>query len=400
MADKKAPAKKADTKKPVYESQESLYAKAVIKMNEDAVIVQHAYKAETYRRAAEMFELVGDYEDAPELAEQCRQMADDTEEEARRLTFAKAKEKEEKADAADSKTASYEYGKALELYQGLGDYEESAQRAEYCEKKLAALSRKQKRHTTAVLLVIAAVIAMIVYYFTSSMFPYSFGRIYEKAGWEDNAVSSYKSAGGFYDSEVRIEGINDRKAARADHNNFLNLTEGEPGKECFFGRYKWLVLDRQGDYALMLLTNFVIAEHPDLWQIPYNEEQTEVSWLDCSLRKHLNTVVLEEDFSDEERERLMPISLEEDHPELPAEGGETDRVSILTVWEAMKYKKLLDKLGGVDYWLRSEGEAPGTAVVFSAMDRILYSGIPVSSTDLAVRPIILVNTAGMKEETE
>ena len=97
MAEKKAAAKKPAAKKPVYESQESLYAKAVIKMNEDAVIVQHAYKAENYRRAAAMFELVGDYEDAAELAQQCYRLADETEEEERVLRYGKAREKEEKA---------------------------------------------------------------------------------------------------------------------------------------------------------------------------------------------------------------------------------------------------------------------------------------------------------------
>ena len=399
MAEKKAAAKKPAAKKPVYESQESLYAKAVIKMNEDAVIVQHAYKAENYRRAAAMFELVGDYEDAAELAQQCYRLADETEEEERVLRYGKAREKEEKA-LESKEGAGYEYGKAAELYEGLGDYRDSAQRAKACADKKASIDRKGRLKHTAVLTALGLLVLGAVLFVLSGMFTYTIGRIYEKANWEDNAIASYEKVGTLLDAEERIAGIQARKDARARHNNYVNLAEGAPGKECWFGTYKWLILDRQGDYALMLLTNFVIAEHQDLWQIPYNTEQTDVTWLDSSLRAYLNSEILENDFTDAERARLMPISAETTLQHLPAESGETDYVSLLTWTEMNRYKKLMNKLGGVDYWLRTAGTAPGTAVVFSAMDRVFREGMPVTTAQIAVRPIILVNTAGIMDEEE
>ena len=68
----------AKDNKIIYASQVQLYEKAVQKMNADAVIVQHAYKADNYRIAAAMFDEVGDYLDAKELAERCRTLAEET----------------------------------------------------------------------------------------------------------------------------------------------------------------------------------------------------------------------------------------------------------------------------------------------------------------------------------
>ena len=293
---------------------------------------------------------------------------------------------------------NYDYGKALELYQGLGDYKDCKECAEKVSEELVAINRKQRVHHGIVLAILAAVVAAIVGFFTSDLLPYTIARIYEKAGWEDAAITSYQNADGIFDSEERIEKVQAGKDARAVHNNYVNFTEGAPGKECFFGKYKWLILDRQGDYALMFLTNFVILEHEDLWQIPYNTEQTQVGWLDCSLRSYLNSEVLENDFNDVQRACLMPISAQDGPLNVPAEGGETDYVSILSEEGLTEYQKIVNKLGGIDYWLRDEGTVPGTAAAYSAMDRVFDTGIPVSACELGVRPIILVNTAGIKEE--
>ena len=70
-----AEAKKDAKKKPIYESQESLYQKAVRKMQADRLIVQYAYKIDNYKLAAAMFDEVGDYMDAPALAKKCRELA-------------------------------------------------------------------------------------------------------------------------------------------------------------------------------------------------------------------------------------------------------------------------------------------------------------------------------------
>ena len=66
---------KNSAKAPIYESQESLYEKAVKKMNADKLIVQYAFKIDNYLKAAAMFDEVGDYLDAPEKAELCRELA-------------------------------------------------------------------------------------------------------------------------------------------------------------------------------------------------------------------------------------------------------------------------------------------------------------------------------------
>ena len=80
--------------------------------------------------------------------------------------------------------------------------------------------------------------------------------------------------------------------------------------------------------------------------IPYNEEFTEVTWEDCSLRKWLNEDFYNAAFSISEKNLIPVVTLEnDDHPMLHTDGGNDteDKVFCLSLEETEKYFGEYDK---------------------------------------------------------
>ena len=150
MADKPA------AKKPITESQESLYQKAVKKMQAESLIVQYAYKIDNYNLAATMFEEVGDYLDAPELAEHCREMAEKTREESLVSGYEKALRKEKEA------TSRERWEKARSEFAALGDYRDAPEHVKKCQEVLDGMTRKALRKRGLIFGALAAVVILII----------------------------------------------------------------------------------------------------------------------------------------------------------------------------------------------------------------------------------------------
>ena len=86
---------------------------------------------------------------------------------------------------------------------------------------------------------------------------------------------------------------------------------------------------------------------------------------------------------------------------MDTEGNSTagaDRISILSMEQAEIYKDILDKMTGVDYWLRTQGSREGTAVFVSGGGEIMDEGYSVSSDAVSVRPVIRINCVQAAEE--
>jgi hypothetical protein len=99
-----------------------------------------------------------------------------------------------------------------------------------------------------------------------------------------------------------------------------------------FGNYKWRVLDVQGDRAL-ILTEDVIEERK------YNEEDTNVTWEECTLRKYLNDEFLQRFTKEQQRQIIETEIRNPDNLWYGTEGGRDtkDKIFLLSLEEAGRY---------------------------------------------------------------
>lgn len=96
---------------------------------------------------------------------------------------------------------------------------------------------------------------------------------------------------------------------------------------------EWLVLDVQGDKAL------VISKYA-LDNTPYNEEYVDVTWETCTLRSWLNNEFYNTAFSASEKNSIRTTNVvNNDNPSYGTEGGNNtqDKVFLLSIDEANKY---------------------------------------------------------------
>ncbi|MCL1893453.1 MAG: DUF6273 domain-containing protein [Holophagaceae bacterium] len=122
-----------------------------------------------------------------------------------------------------------------------------------------------------------------------------------------------------------------------------------------FGPYKWRVLDRQGNKALLITENV-------LENCIFHGNFTSVTWETCDLRKYLNNDFLQK-FSIDEQRQIAEISITNpNNPQYGTSGGEntTDKVFLLSIEEAQRYFVDDNDRKAIDWWwLRSPGHSSG-----------------------------------------
>ena len=126
-------------KKLIYESRESLYARAMQALNQDSMIVQYAYKIENFTKAAEMFEQLDGYEDAADQAALCRERIAQLRSEEKEYLYQQAMRRMEDARTSD------EYDKAAELFGELTGFRDSDEKQEENLKKSRELLHRSRR---------------------------------------------------------------------------------------------------------------------------------------------------------------------------------------------------------------------------------------------------------------
>lgn len=346
----------ADNKKSsiVYESQESLYAKAVRKMEMDQLIVQFAFKEENYLKAAEMFEEVGDYLDAPQLAEKCRKLAERTREEAKEYQYQRALDQKKEAKSAKG------YEKAEKMFLEIPGFQDSGQQIQECRRLREQLLRKRKIKKAGKGVACLAVVLVLAVFFLSPQWNNIWTKIM-----------------------IKVEASSKTKLP--------SLKEAKAGELVEFGGYQWYVLDKQEDTAKLILYQAVNVE--ELRYRSYHETQEPVTWEDCSLRAWLNNEFLTGFFSEKDQERILLTEVTNEANEVygtPGGNDTRDKVFILSEKEAEQYQDILKNLK-LAFWLRTPGNSEDTAAYMSARPRIMDYGYPVSSPNLYTCPVICVS---------
>ena len=165
---------------------------------------------------------------------------------------------------------------------------------------------------------------------------------------------------------------------------------------------EWIVVDTDGASAV-LLSRF------GLDTIRYNEEQTEVTWETCTLRRWLNGAFLDAAFSADEQARLLTAQVPaEVNPEYETvSGNDTDDRVYLAGFaetgllprsalrcEPTEYAKaqgaFLYPEGTCGWWLRSRGANRNMAACVNGEGRVDHSGGSVEIYNRVVRPMIAV----------
>ena len=346
----------------VYETQESLYEKALSKMNKDQLIVQYAYKVENYRKAAEMFREVGDYADAAELAMRCDELAQKAKEDEKQHRYDTAVYQKENAKSLKG------YEKAAKLFEEIGDYKDSKNQADECGQRAEQIRKRKKVKKLGILSGALIVVVALIIFSRTDTFSYWFHKI----------------------TGTKIQ--DPRVAAVATSNNeIVSLDEANAGDEVEFGAHVWYVLSKEDN--ILKLVMFQAEKFEEFRHTPFNETQENTDWEHCTLRKWLNSEFLEKDFSEEERNKILEVTVENDSNAVygTTSGNQTkDKVYLLSTAEVEKYNDTLKHIR-MNIWLRTSGNSSDTAAFMSSTNKVMYYGYPVTDTNFYTCPVINIS---------
>lgn len=362
----------------VCESQEVLYQRAIKKMNADRLIVQFAYKIENYETAAVMFDEVGDYEDARELAKRCRRLAEEARGEEKKDLYRRAME------SRDNAQSEQEYERVAEAFGSLGDYGDASQKERECRDVIRKMQTKRRRKISIAVLILVIIAGAVTAGFATGFFRYLKGIGYYYMEAYDRARLAFETVPGLLDSGQWQERCDAKLESQELAAEEEALRAAKAGDTVTIGENSWLVLERQGNEALLIL-NQVKKDGP-FYHVPYQEEGGSADWEASSLRKDLNGEILTETFTEQEQAMLLPV----------AENG--DRMRILTEQETEDYGEILNKMSGVDYWIAAQGEQENRIMFVSGGGALMKLGYPTDSDQISVRPVILINCLETTEE--
>ena len=177
---------------------------------------------------------------------------------------------------------------------------------------------------------------------------------------------------------------------------------------------EWQVLDVVNGKA------FVISKYA-LDCKSYNETKGKITWETCTLRTWLNSEFLSSAFADEEKARILTVTVAADknHFYNSNSGNDTeDKIFLLSEREADKYFDSSKKRecrpteqaifnGAYFYknsktaawWLRTAGTNTKTAVTVYSLGTVMCAGKEVESKEIAVRPAMWIDIEGSYSNT-
>ena len=332
------------------------------------------------------------------------------------------------APAEEDKSADYEaalgmmvdgdFEAAAAAFDALGDYKDSAARAEQAREKM-----EETRYQAAVALM--------------------------EEGKVREAFAAFSTMPGYKDADERAAQLQELVAMQDE------LANTKERDIITFGTYKqdkkqdapaepiqWIVIGKD-DESLTLLSLYVIDVGP------YHEERRDITWEGAALRRWLNDEFIAEAFTPEERDLLMLTTVPPHaNPKYPYDfqgnpitpGNETnDRVWILSEEEAKalpasilkaestKYAKsggtiattggtyyytitdptgtyFIDFQGNVqrettyvdysaNWWLRTPGDLQRKSMYVSEAGKLMYEGYSVEFAQFGIRPVIRISIA-------
>lgn len=135
---------------------------------------------------------------------------------------------------------------------------------------------------------------------------------------------------------------------------------------------EWIVLEKSNNKAL-LLSKYLLTSHS------YNDENVDITWENCTMRKWLNSEYINTIFSKKEQGSILTTDvINNDNAQYGTKGGNNtkDKLFLLSIDEINKYfstdnqRVATYKGGSSDYWwLRSPGNSQyGAAIVYGRGD--------------------------------
>lgn len=373
-----------------------------------------AKKQVDFEKAAKAFEEIGEYKDSLALVETCLEKA----EECRKDAIYRS---------AKSRMNGAQYREALELLKNISGWKDADALIFICQHKAEELERtrleeehraeikrikakkRAKRLKTIGICVVSGLCAITIFFVVlfRVIIPnnkYNAAVDLMKAEKYEEAMTAFLALDGYRDSDQQIDNYYIKKYGEEAYDKVKDIQIGDIYT---FGAYKqsgdnpdeqeeirWIVLDKRGA-GLLLISEYVIDSKQ------YNLSLEDVTWEDCSLREWLNETFINEAFSSEEQERIIPAKLNNE-----SETGDstTDKIFLLNRKEAEEYFEFdADRAGKVtDYvsscavlemghrwWLREPGFNNEYAVKVSVYGGINDYGGAVDSYG-GVRPALWV----------
>ncbi len=288
---------------------ENLYYKATGAMNT-------ACSEEDYKKAAAMFDELGDYSDAATLAQTCYEYAETT----KKDTFL------ERGKSWMSGDASYNYKQALELLENVSGWKDADECISICKARIEELNakaeanrieferlrnvaqQKEAHHEKIITKIIAVSISILCVIIA---FVIVLNAVILPARKKDAFIGEYGQ--GAYDKFGAFEIGDYIKFGGYEQNNGYEEIE-------------WLVLDIKDGKALVISKYVLDCK-------PYNTTHTSVTWETSSLRTWLNDEFIDWAFTKNERNLIATTAVSTNS------GTTNDKVFLLSTDEAEKYFK-------------------------------------------------------------
>lgn len=404
-------------KKAVYltpeQQLEADYQKAIRRMNGADKMYQAKDRVQMYRQAIKMFQSLGNYGESEVYKKWCKKCLPKAREQYRQEVYQTGVHIKENAKTAmDYEEAIEEFLKIKREYkdipQQIAECRRLKQKAEKNEKNKGMLKK------LVTLAILAGVVGGVLFLRTPAAF-YQEGSLLMRIKDYERASTMFARSIGYKDTQEKrrecdyqravssAQNGDDKKALSildvrvGDYKDALQikagverkiLSESSVGDTVVFGTDKWIVAKAVDGMALLVRKKPVEAD------VAYLASGRAASWEQSDIRHWLNGQFFEENFSVYEQEAIQQTDVKTSANSVyGTDGGAATRdyVFLLSEQEARQYQGLLaGKEAQREWWLRTPGNAPESAMFVSAKGEIMHYGYAVGSKDIALRPAIWV----------
>lgn len=251
-------------------------------------------------RAAEEFELLGNYKNAKALASECRDKAD----------VSRKNEIYAEAVRIKRKGSEIDLQKAIELFEQISDWKDSAELIADCKEIIKRINIGNIRKKKIIKAIVAAIICGCITIVTVLVII--------------NSINNKKAQNILLD-RIKVANVGD-KVELGTYEQDNDITNGKENIE-------WIVLAKEDDKMLLISKKALDYKK-------YNETSGYATWESCSLRSWLNNTFFKEAFSGVEQKIIenTAVSVDKYNDYCSDSGRETiDKVFLLSLTEAKKY---------------------------------------------------------------
>lgn len=374
---------------------EGIYQSAAEKMN-------YGYNhddAKSYVDAQRLLESIPGYKDSDELAKKCPE----------RVEVCKKNKQYLKANNLYIRGSVSDIKLAIDEFEKIKDWKDSAEKIELCKAKIEQLNKKHEEEvkaakrrarkigifTAAAALVVAFIVLLNSVIIPSVRYNNAKNLLAEKKYAEAGKI--FKKLGDYKDSEKLVNEANVLPIADEQIEFWNNPKDISVGDIVKLGGYpqsgkmdeiEWQVLDMKDGKALLISKRCIDNK-------PYNEKYENVTWETCTLRKWLNNDFMDNAFGTTLAKYISETELKNpDNSKYNAKGGNdtADKIFLLSIDEANKYfSSDSDRSIHSWWWLRSPGGDQNYAAYVSSGGNVNTLGSSVLFDYYGVRPAMWIN---------